>query len=207
MKKLKKESGMAVIEATIVFPVMFLVIFFMTFVGNAYVQKCRVDNIVTKCAIAGAAYCADPMLDEIESGNIPTSEDGVDVEPYRYIFGGMTSVVEELQSDVEKEIEEMGAGLFSGMEPTSPEVVVEFNNGFVYSTFTVSVTYTIEAPVAMLDEERLELEYSSYVEMPVSDTSEFIRNVDMVEDYMERTGAAETITDAIDSVKELISFE
>lgn len=206
MKKLKREDGMVIVEATIVFPVMFLVIFFMTFVGNAYVQKCRIDNIVNECAIAGAAYCADPMLQQVESGDIPDSESEINVQPYRYLIGGMSDIVEELQSDVEEQIEAMGTGLYSGMEPTSPEVVVAFNNGFVYSTFSVSATYTIAMPVAMLGEERMEIEFSSVVEVPVSDTAEFIRNVDMVEDYMESSGVTDTIGDTINEARSVLGF-
>lgn len=37
---------MMIVEATIVFPVMFLVIFLMIFLGNAYYQKARVESIV-----------------------------------------------------------------------------------------------------------------------------------------------------------------
>ena len=39
MKNFKEsERGMVIVEATIVFPVMFLVIFLMLFTGNAYLR-------------------------------------------------------------------------------------------------------------------------------------------------------------------------
>ena len=76
MKKVKKDEGMLVVEATIVFPVMFLVIFLMIFMGNAYFQKSRIDSIVTQMAYYGSAQCADPLLREItENGKVPSLAD------------------------------------------------------------------------------------------------------------------------------------
>lgn len=44
MKRLLDERGALIVEASIVFPTMFLAIFFMLFVGNAYTQKCNKCN-------------------------------------------------------------------------------------------------------------------------------------------------------------------
>ena len=206
MREIKREDGMLVVEATIVFPVMFLVIFFMAFVGNAYVQKCKIDYLVNDCAINGAAYCADPMLKQVEESSVPGTEKDINVQPYRYLLGGMEDIKAELQRDIDNKIARLGTGWFMGMEPKSPDVDVVFNNGFVYSTFSVSAVYKIGMPVAMLGEERMEVEYSSQVEIPVSDTPEFIRNVNMVEDYLEVTGVKEKISEAIGKAKEFIGF-
>ena len=95
----KKERGALIVEASIVFPVMFLVIFFMIYAGNAYLQKCRIESIISQSAIDGAAYCADPQLEQIENGKIP-SVDSIEVYPYR--FFSSTGV-----GDVEAKIEKM----------------------------------------------------------------------------------------------------
>ena len=62
MKRLLDERGALIVEASIVFPTMFLAIFFMLFVGNAYTQKCKVEDIVVSAVLEGAAKCADLCL-------------------------------------------------------------------------------------------------------------------------------------------------
>ena len=88
MKRLLDERGALIVEASIVFPTMFLAIFFMLFVGNAYTQKCKVEDIVVSAVLEGAAKCADPMLDDIESGSIPDFN-SVSLKPYRYLTGSL----------------------------------------------------------------------------------------------------------------------
>lgn len=83
MCKKKSESGMVIVEATIVFPVMFLVIFLMLFAGNAYLQKCRIESLVNSYALEAAAYCADPMVENAISGTFPSVSE-LHVYPYRY---------------------------------------------------------------------------------------------------------------------------
>lgn len=202
MKIKRNESGMVIVEATIVFPVMFLVIFLLIFAGNAYTQKCRVDAVVNKMAIEGAAYCADPMLDDVESGKVPGFKD-VDIQPYRFLIGGMDDIEDDIDKKVNSEIKNMSTGLFSGMKPSSPNIKVKFNNGFIYSTFSVEVNYKICIPIRLLGQEDFTImKLSSQVDIPVSATTEFIRNVDMVEDYMERSGVVDEIKKVMNKVNE-----
>lgn len=203
MKGFKEnERGMVIVEATIVFPVMFLVIFLMLFTGNAYLQKCRVDSYVNQLAIEGASYCADPMLDEVEGGSIP-GYDNVDIRPYRYLLGGMDDIEAEIDADVERKIRNMSSGLFSGMKPSSVIVNTKYNNGFIYSTFSVDVEYKIQIPVRLLGaSDFIYMNISSHADMPVSDTTEFIRNVNMIEDYMQKYGVTEKIEEMIKKAKE-----
>ena len=205
MNKVREsENGMVIVEASIVFPVMFLVIFLMLFTGNAYLQKCRVDAYVNQLTIAGAAYCADPMLDEVENDVIPRFDD-VDIRPYRYFVGGMDDIEAEIAADIEDKIEGMSSGLFSGMTPSSVTVQSKYNNGFIYSTFSVDVEYEIKIPVRLLGASDFTyMRISSHADMPVSDTTEFIRNVNMVEDYMQQWGVTEKINNMIEKAKEWV---
>ena len=191
------ESGLVIVEATIVFPVMFLVIFLMLFTGNAYLQKCRVDSYVNQLAIDGAAYCADPMLEEVVDGSIPSVANS-NVYPYRYFDpNGALDIKDTLEIEISKKINNMSTGLFSGMKPANQIITVEYNNGFIYSTFSVTVDYKIVMPIRLLgSNENISMSLSSHANMPVSDTAEFIRNVDMAEDYMEKYGIKEKLEEA-----------
>lgn len=88
VQKESNNSGALIFEATIVFPVVFLVIFIMMVLGNAYWQRSKIDQLVAKEAIKGAAYCGSPLLQQYESnGRIPGLIEA-DVKPYRYFLSG-----------------------------------------------------------------------------------------------------------------------
>ena len=190
------ERGALFVEATIVFPIMFVIIFILLYAGNAYLQKSRVEKIVTAAALEGAARCADPMLGTVADGGTPGID--ADIYPYRYFFSGeMDKIADEIETELGAELDSMSGGLFAGMEPDVSEVSVEFNNGFIYSTFSVDVEGKVKIPLRMLfEKEFLFMNVSCHMDVPVSDTSEFLRNVNMVEDYLEKFGIKEKIDDA-----------
>ena len=109
MKTKKNESGVVFVEASVVFPVMFLVIFLMIYAGNAYLQKARVEAIVTEIAIDGAAYCADPMSRDVEAGKIPSVSMKYSGEYFHEFAVTMPKVAEAL-----KALED--AGILGGLE-------------------------------------------------------------------------------------------
>lgn len=117
MKRLLDERGALIVEASIVFPTMFLAIFFMLFVGNAYTQKCKVEDIVVSAVLEGAAKCADPMLDDIESGSIPDFN-SVSLKPYRYLTGSLRDTEGDIESEINKNVGKIGTGFFTGMKPS-----------------------------------------------------------------------------------------
>lgn len=214
MKIIKKENGMLIVEATMVFPVMFLVVFLMFFMGNAYFQKSRIDAIVTQMAYFGSAQCADPLLREIESkGKVPSLKEAeYEIEPYRYILGeigknsGMSKIEENVEKQIQTKITGLKSGLFSHMKPTASKLDAEFNNAFVYSTFDVEVNYKIPFPIRMIGMKNyLSLNMSSKCEVPVSDTPEFIRNVNMVEDWVESTEAGQSAIEKTKKIMEKVS--
>lgn len=130
MKKEYKEAGMMIVEATIVFPVMFLVIFLFIFLGNAYYQKAQVESIVSQLALDGAAYCANPMIKSIEETKSIPELKALQTKPYRYLIGGMDTVKTDIQKEAISRIEGLSSGLFAGMEPEGYKgsLKVKFNN-------------------------------------------------------------------------------
>ena len=202
MRARKKESGAIFVEASVVFPIMLLVIFVMIYAGNAYYQKARVESLVASAVSDGAAYCADPLVKSAEAGSFPSVAD-LDVQPYRALLtGGAKQTAERIAGDLKKSIQGLGDGHFTGMKPKVKSVNAVYNNHFIYATFEVTVTYEIVFPIRMLGErENVSLTFSTHRSSPVTDTVELIRNVNMIEDYMEQTG----IMEGIDKLKEKIS--
>ena len=207
MKKwLKSERGALIVEATIVFPTMFLVIALMLFVSNAYLQKCKIDSFVNRTAIVGAAYCADPLLQSVEKGQLPSINE-LNVQPYRYLFGTLGEdasfhqIERQLEDYLKTNVAGIGTGYFLNMIPKDIKVDCTFNNGFIHSSFSSQVNYKITIPVRLLGfDEFFDMQFASRVDVPVSDTPEFIRNVNMIEDYMQKFGATEKIQELVDHV-------
>lgn len=192
----KKESGMVIIEATIVFPVMFIVIFAMIFLGNLYVQKCRVNYVVSNSMIKGINYCSDPLLDDVMNGNINVKN--MDILPYRYVLADKGSIEGKLENEIRNGIAKIGDGFIFDMKPNVQNVDIKFNNAVIYSTLSANVDYKIELPIKMIGEnKRFGANLSVNMEMPISDTTEFMRNLDLVEDYMQRSKTVAKLQEAL----------
>lgn len=206
MKKNSTESGMLVVEATILFPVMFLIIFLMMFLGNAYMQKCRIEAVTNKLALDGAAYCACPMLYSLNAGDkkIPDFET-VDIQPYRYLGGGMSTVTDWVNNQADEYLRNVDTGYYLGMKPKNWTVDVKYNSAFIYSTLSIDVKYDITVPIRLLGmNDYFALKVSSHSEVAVSDTVEFVRTINMVEDYLESTGLKEKIEQFTGKIGELM---
>ena len=205
MRKMREERGALFVEASIVFPVMFVIIFLMLFLGNAYYLQSRIEKIVMTSALDGAAYCADPMLAKAEQGKIPGLKE-LHVEPYRYLLtGGMRDITDQTAKKIDKEIEALGNGFFPGMKPKVTPAQVSYNEQFIYATFSVDLSGKIRMPIRLLFEKNFLYKQISYhVDLPVSDSTEFVRNVDMVEDVLERYGVMDRIHTIVDKLVKLI---
>lgn len=203
-KKLFNEHGALIIEASVVFPIMFLVIFMMIFAGNIYYQKSCVESFVTEGAIKGAAYCADPLLVSIDqNGAPPALSDNFDIQPYRFFFDGDMPVVEnEIKKEIKGKIDDMGSGFFGGMKPEHTKVKAKYDGNIVSATFVVSAECEIPLGIRMLwSSEVIKIGVYSRSEMPVSNAPEFVRVVDMAGDYLNEFGVTDYLTKAVDTIK------
>ena len=199
-KKSKDNGAVMIVEATFVFPIVFIILLFLIYLGNAYFIKARIDTLVTQYAISGAAECADPLLKTINSGGMPTSSKQVDVKPYRYIFTGyMNTVAESVRGKIKDEIS--STGFFKNMS-VNVKCDVKANTKLFYSTFSVEADYSIKIPVIIFGEQLDLLEFKSRADIPITDTGEFIRNVDMAVDFVESN---KVIQDAMSKVSEFLN--
>ncbi|MDR1590160.1 MAG: pilus assembly protein [Oscillospiraceae bacterium] len=203
-RRLANESGLVFIEAAIVFPVMFLVVFFMIFWGNAFYTKSKAEAVTRRVAVAGAAYCADLTLPAVSSGGAAEFSAG-NVRPYRYVTGiNLPGGV--IGDALSKEVAAIGTGMFSGMAPRSPDYSVKFENLIICATVTVDLTYVISIPIRLLGmEELLSMRVSARANAPVPDAPEMIRNINMVEDYILQTGTDVKLKSAIDKAKSVFA--
>ncbi|MCI8718289.1 MAG: hypothetical protein HFH64_09035 [Lachnospiraceae bacterium] len=206
---MKNEKGATIVEASLVFPIVFIIIIIMLTLGNAYYQKCRVEAIVSVNAIECAGYAQDTLLDYYKkNGKVPTNvNDMPSIEPYKYLINGtgsnINTNVADAEQNIKKQIEELNAGYYKGMEVHLESYQVSYRNYFIYQTITAKVNCRIQMPVRPLwSSEYLNYYFSVIYDIPVTDSTEFIRNVDMAVDYLEKYGVIDKIQNAMNKVKE-----
>lgn len=209
-KKFKSEKAVAtIVEATIVFPIVFFTVCFMIFLGNAYFQMAKIETAVTAAAIEGAARCTDPFHSTVTSnkdgdGKISVPITFNDIEPYRYILnaGGKDSNISAVEADLKNRLKRTvgSSGFFLGMTPNVKFSEVKYNNHFFYATLSVEVKYEITIPMKLIGKKEFTVFSSAArAEVAVNDPADFILNTDMVIDYVERS---EKATEAIGKIKE-----
>lgn len=190
-ERLRNNRGAQIIESTFVYPIMFFVIFFLIFMGNMFFVRARIDSLVTREAIRGAAEYADPNLSSFED-DIPTTNNDAKVTQnlYRYIDVIDLEGIQENEDtgDLESRLGE-SIGYYQDIRAENIEVTKHrVHNYVIYQTYEVEVTYDLKVPIKYLfSDDYLSLDMTAHVEVPVTDTSEFIRNVDMAVDYTERS--------------------
>jgi len=205
------EQGSLILEATFVFPIMFVVIFFLLIMGNIYYQKCRVQRYTVTMAADAAANCADPLLSSVTDGGVNSiGFNEVDLKPYRYIplvaSGYMDEIAEDAKEGLETDVNNLHDGFFLGMHPTSVSATPDPDMKFVYSKLKLNVDYQIKMPIRLLfTDHDFVVDMSSTIDVPVSDVPEFIRNVDYVDDLVQKyTGAEGGIATPMNKIKEKI---
>ena len=207
--KLFKNRGSLVIEATFVYPIMFFILLFLLYMGNAYYIKARVQSVVSAEAITYAEKFSDPNYENF-SESIPTSvsDEEVTKHLYRYIdVFNLTDYGVATQSEKEELIERIEASnFFDGMTPSVTNVKTHrVHNYAIYHTYEVEVEYDIKFPLRMLfREEPTILHMDVREETPIADTPEFIRNVDMGVDYFESTETGENFKEHLTNAYERI---
>ena len=205
-KQLNNERGAAtIVEAAFIFPIMFIVLIFLIYMGNAFYIKTQIDGIVVDKAIKGASYCADPMLQTIEeTGTVPALSD-LDVQPYRYLFGGMNDIEDLIAREAENEIKGTYTSFFKNMKPVVNGCEAKFNNKIIYSSFSVDAKCTIGFPIRMLASDQIfSIDLNVRSEVAVNDTTEFIRNVDMAIDYFGDTPLANKISSVFEKIRDFM---
>lgn len=189
----KERGAMSIIEATVVFPVAFIAIFFMLFAGNAFYQRCQMESIVQIELIEHVAKAANPMLSDVIAGKTPTTSEDVDVQPYRYLIG-LSGLESDFKKSVQEKLSKVGTGYIEHMEPENLKVTTHYENDFVYSTFSAEVTYKIMIPIKLLGaSDFIHAGVATRVELPVCDPVEFIRTADFLIDELERLGVQQKI--------------
>lgn len=194
-KHLTDENGSTIVEASFIFPIVIIILFFLIFLSNAFYTKARVDSIVASAAIEGASKCGNRLLTDIEKNRIIPSLSSFEktggANPYRYIVPSNTKTIDEINKSVYEQLTSKSISIFPGYEPkikTARKKISKYNNYILYSTYSVQVEYEIEFKILSIFNNIKPLTLYSYSNEPVNDAPEFIRNMDMLDDYIFKEG-------------------
>lgn len=204
---IKSENGIVpIFEATIVFPIMFFVIIFMFLMGNVYMSKSYVDAVVHKEAVKIAAKCADPNLEETLK-NEKLNNTKLKNMPYRYIFQGqIKNVINSSKKEIRNIAENDFNSFFPRMAPSINCIKIKFKNNLINYDLSVTADYKITLPFRFIfadDVMLMSFDYTAYANVPVTDSPELIRNVEMIIDYIQQTGLDKKVENVTNKIKGL----
>ena len=208
-KHYRRERGaVTIIEAAFVFPIMFFIVFFMVMAGETYYQYARAEREVTTAAINGAARCENPMLGSvIASGSVTKDPTAVNVIPYRYILTGEAKIIaNEVENELKRTISKYKPLLFTNMSPRNVNISVDLHMNVLVSSFPITCSFSVPFPIRMIfGGQVMRFQYTIHTNAPISDPSEFVRNVALIWDVMERNEAGQTILEYGGKVKNAMS--
>ncbi len=188
-KRTGERGAMTIVEATFVFPITFFIVFFMIMAGEAFYLRACAEYYVTSTAISGAADCENPMLSAVVADGVPQNPAETEVMPYRYILTGNASdIATEVAGELEAKLESLQPLLFKRMKPAEVSVTIKPKVNVFVSSFPVECDFEVPLPIKMIfSDEKLSFKFHASATASIGDPAEFVRNVSIVSDLIERS--------------------
>lgn len=202
--------GMIVVEAVFVYPVVFMVLAVILFLGDVYYQRARVEAIVLDASIRGASQVATASLPKISfdpaTGRGVLNPQDIRNDPYRYIFDSPqgTSTDDALKG-TQALVDELlpASASFFGLAPEfdGKSAKVVYESKVIRGEVSVSAVYGIRVPVhkALIPEGEVSLELNARATSSVTPMGELVRNIDMMDDLYEASGGKK-IGDSVETI-------
>ena len=205
MKKKLNEKGMVIVEASIVFPIILIVIFILVFAGNAYLQKAQIESVVNSYTLDGAARISNPYIKNVREngGKDKLSEGGL--QPYRFVLNiNGQNIATEVQDAIDTKLNN-NLGLFGNMKPTVT-TTVKFERNFISSYLVTESKMEVKNPIRLFGEDFIIMKFSSTFTAPVSNPPEFIKNFNLAKNYLEMYGGAPYMNDIKDNINKVSEY-
>lgn len=222
---LKNEEGAAtIVEASIVFPIVFLIVLLLFVMGYYQLELATLQTRADRVADLTGRLVVVPGYESlyenklsskaIDFKNMPKVNDSMlkkiysDLDPYRYWGTGEKEVSGSLLDEVGKIATDTA---FMKPENSRKSVKVIVNKSGVTTKVTTTITSEIKLPTfikafGLSPNVTAKAEGISYV----SDTSEFMRNTDIVFDLSEflaeKSGLSKELSDVINKMKTQFEF-
>ena len=204
-----EKGAVTLIEAVIIFPIMFIIVFILIMAGNAYFQKSRVERAVIECTLDAAARSANPLLGYvINNDTVPEGTNDVEIYPYRYIFPGeINNIKGRMESELNDRINGMSSIAFKGMEPRDVSVDMALNWYVIASYIDTRCSFKIELPIRMLFEHNnVAFRFDIHLNEPIGDAPNLIRNSSMGQDFIERSEFGKRLEETRNKIDEYAKY-
>lgn len=201
----RTESGMVIVEATFIYPVVFAILVFLLYVGDMFYQRSWIEAAVLRYSIEGASEIANSSLSEVSvdsgSGTGSLSPAAIQNNPYRFVVNGGTDAgnVDGIAAANAAALEGEVAGgraSFFGLAPNLESVDVDYESNLIYGNLWVRADYGFQLPVAgfLVPGGNLGVDFEASSVTTVTSMGEFVRNVDLVDDAYRAGAGAERDT-------------
>lgn len=209
-------DGLVVVEAAFVYPVVFMLLVVVMFLGDTFYQRARVEAAVLDAAVLGGAQIGSATLPHItvptEGGQATLVPGSIENDPYRFLFNGPAgtgteAVTATVKENVDKLLSAQDASIF-GLAPRLGEggAQVDYSSRIIQGEFAVSLSYGLTVPVDtyLLPEGKIDLALEASSATTVTPMGEFVRTIDMMDDLHEANGGAK-LTDSVQTIVGAIS--
>ena len=194
VKNINKIRGSATLEYTIVFPLVLLVIFALFYLGFVLHQRTVLDSAVSRGTVYAARLLSDPQyatITDTAGGN----GDALDfasgsynfdtkfsIQPYRYIFNYSGK---SYQDKVKNKVQAIIAANSIWGNSSDVSVEYKYQNFVLYQQITITAEQIYPLPkILALVGVDTELKLKAQSVQAVTDSDEFIRNVDLTIDVI-----------------------
>ena len=174
---------MSLVEATIVFPIVFIVVFMMIVLGNIYYIHSRIQFEIVHAAIDAA------------------------IKPYRHILSGHgNEVAQEMEDLLISRISKIKEySIIKSIAPDAIDPDVAYESSIIMSQIKVSYDYNIPMPIKYpFSNKTLKVHYYDEYTIMVGDPAEFVRNMSMFIDLLERNQKVMEFADKVSEVADKI---
>lgn len=216
-KFIKEQKASAVIEYTIVMPIVFFAVFTLIFMGYIEYQKSVMEAAVYRGALKASKMIANPhyvdIIKEDNSNNPDVSTYDLEIspdkyydnKPYRYLNPNLDDNVSSVKEDVAKYIGNYKMFEDNFTNNTGIQIDVKTSNFFLYQTVDVSASQSYSVPIAFGAFKPQVMDINAQAEVVVSDGAEFIRNTDLAVQLAMSISDNLGIPKRLDKVKEFIN--
>ena len=196
VKNHNKTRGSATLEYVIVFPLVLLVIFALFFLGFVLHQRTVLDSAVSRGTVYAARLLSDPQYAGItataggDGDALDFSTDTYNfntdfsIQPYRYIlnYSGKS-----YQEKVKNKVMAMVSANSIWGSASNVSVDYQYKNYVLYQQITITAEQTYHLPklLALVGVDP-EMKLKAQSVQAVTDSDEFIRNVDLSIDIIEQ---------------------
>ena len=184
-----RRGAVAVVEATLVFPVVLFILVILLVLGNVFYQQSRLDTMTVQAAEYLASRYTHPQLND----PTPTDPKGIYLYPYRYWASNKNATAnDQARKLLENWLNNSDTGGFTGMDISKARIVeCSIDGNLLYHTASVKLEYRLSLfPMKLLG---LDIELplmNAATKTAATDPAELIRNVDFMMDLYDTLNSA-----------------